>query len=116
MNMLKKYNINKKDVKEIIVNAKKPVDSKKELCYADFIAKIQKLNFGHLMAMFKHIEKKIEFILDQKYVHKETGIRIDYKDISKELNALQVQKTLICREMSRRMKEKYKSNEEEKTF
>ena len=118
-----KYELSGKEVKEILTNANEPVEEETENKYASFIEKIEKLNFGYLMAMFKHIERKIDDLVDIRSNYLEEISKLDktdkvpeYPKEIEEMNALRIQKTLICVEMSRRMKEKYQVEEDEQTL
>ena len=120
---MNKYKLNGQEVQKILANAKESITDESENYYASFIAKIQKLNFGYLMAMFKHIERKIDDLKDiRNNYFKEmsklgkTDKAPEYPKEIEEISALRVQKTLICREMSRRMKEKLEANKNEQTF
>ena len=115
-----KYKLSSAVVKEIMNYANEPIikDS-----YASFIEKIKKLNFGHLMAMFKHIERKIEDLEDARNNYFEEMANLDknakvptYPKETENISELKVQKALICKEMSHRMLEKYQVDKDEQTF
>lgn len=118
-----KYELSGKEVKEILTNANESVEEEIESNYASFIEKVKKLNFGHLMAMFKHIERKIEDLEDVRDNYFEAMAHLDknaekpvYPKEIEDINLLKVQRIYICREMSRRMIEKYQANKDEQTF